>query len=109
MAIREIATWYENTNDATKYLLKSAGLYAAISATGNITAILTGSPTLDTIIDMTAPVITGAYLNNGLDRSNISEGARNAAHILIPGLIGADITNELLNYSGPDSLLEQIL
>ena len=55
--IRQITEWYENRSPVARALIKTAGLYASISLGGNVVEALTEKPTLDTLIDMSAPVL----------------------------------------------------
>lgn len=79
-----------------KTAVNSAAIYGGLRVGGTIIDRLTGSPNIDTLLDMAAPVATGVYVV-----SRGPEGAfGNAARIGIAALVGWDIADQLIRYPG---------
>ena len=79
-----------------KTALNSALIYTGLRVGGTVIDRLTGSPTIDTLLDMAAPVATGIYCV-----SRGPEGALgNTARLGIAGLVGWDIADQLIRYPG---------
>ena len=108
MVYRQLAEWYVNRSGTTKALIKSGLLYGGISAAGNVAAILTGNKTLDTLVDMAAPIVAGRYLSNQLDHTDNSELKNDAIKTLVWAYTGMDIINELMSYTGSADALNYL-
>ena len=79
-----------------KTAVNSTLIYGGLRVGGTVIDRLTGSPTIDTLLDMAAPVATGIYCV-----SRGPEGALgNAARLGIAGLVGWDIADQLIQYPG---------
>lgn len=88
------------TKPKVKALANTAGVYLGIRIAGNLIGIK--SPELEQLVDMSAPVISGLYANNQLNKDEVVKDGviKTTAKIGLAGLVGWDVADKLIDYNG---------